>query len=107
MESALNLAVEQAQEAGAVRIHSIRLRVGALSGVVPDSLRFAFESLSANTPAEGASLEIEEIPARFWCHSCRQEYQAADLIPKCPHCHDFSRELRAGRELEVVSLEIE
>jgi hydrogenase nickel incorporation protein HypA/HybF len=107
MESALNLAVEQAQEAGAVRIHSIRLRVGVLSGVVPDSLRFAFESLRANTPAEGASLEIEEIPALFWCHSCRLEYQVTNLMPKCPHCHAFSRELRAGRELEVVSLEIE
>ncbi len=107
MDSALNLALEHAKRAGAARVYAIRLRVGALSGVVPEALRFAFETLAANTPAEGASLEIEEIPARFWCDRCQEEYQTSDALPECPHCHSFSRELRAGRELDLASLEIE
>jgi hydrogenase nickel incorporation protein HypA/HybF len=107
MDSALNLALERAQKAAAVRVRAIHLRVGVLSGVVPDALRFAFETLTANTPAEGASLEIEEVPARFWCRTCRQEYLVTALIAECPQCHGLSRELLAGRELEVASLEIE
>ena len=34
MDSALNLALDQAEKAGANRVNLIRLRIGALSGVV-------------------------------------------------------------------------
>ena len=67
MQSALSLALDQARHAGARRVHTIRLRIGALSGVVPDALEFAFEALAPGTAAEGAKLAIEAVPARFWC----------------------------------------
>ena len=67
MQSALSLALDQARQAGGSRVHTIRLRIGALSGVVPDALEFAFEALAPGTPAEGAKLAIEHVPARFWC----------------------------------------
>ena len=59
MQSALSLALDQARQAGAARVHTIRLRIGALSGVVPDALEFAFEALTPGTLAEGAQLAIE------------------------------------------------
>jgi hydrogenase nickel incorporation protein HypA/HybF len=101
------MALEQARLAGAVRVHTIRLRVGALSGVVPDALEFAFEALAPGTPAEGATLAIENVPARFWCGSCFAEFQADDIIAECPGCHQASGEIRAGRELELASMEID
>ncbi len=55
MQSALSLALDQARQAGAARVHTIRLRIGALSGVVPDALEFAFEALTPGTMAEGAA----------------------------------------------------
>src|SRR6185437_8393479 len=70
MDSALNLALDQAQKSGATRLHVIRLRIGSLSGVVPEALQFAFEPLAPGTLAEGAALDIENVPARFWCHGC-------------------------------------
>jgi hydrogenase nickel incorporation protein HypA/HybF len=107
MQSALSMALEQASLAGGVRIHTIRLRVGALSGVVPDALEFAFEALSSGTLAEGAALAIENVPARFWCKSCSTEFQADDFFAECPGCHQASGEIRAGRELELASMEID
>jgi hydrogenase nickel incorporation protein HypA/HybF len=107
MQSALSLALDQAQQAGAVRVHSIRLRIGALSGVVPDALSFAFEALTPGTLAEGAQLAIEPVPARFWCARCTREFQSDDLFGECPDCHNCSGELRAGREMELASLEID
>lgn len=107
MESALNLALEQARKAGASRVHQIRLRIGSLSGVVPDALEFAFEALTPGTAAEGGRLTIEEVPARFWCRACDREFEADDLMSECPRCHEPSGDLRAGRELEVASLEVE
>jgi hydrogenase nickel incorporation protein HypA/HybF len=107
MQSALSLALEQAHRAGASQVHVIRLRIGALSGVVPEALQFAFEALVPGTEAEGAKLAIDSVPARFWCSSCTKEFQADDLFAECPGCHRPSSELRAGREMEVASLEIE
>ena len=107
MQSALSLALDQARQAGASRVHAIRLRIGALSGVVPDALEFAFEALTPGTLAEGAKLAIEHVPARFWCATCTREFQSDDMFAECPDCHSLSGELRAGREMEVASLEID
>ena len=107
MQSALNIALEQARQAGATTVHSIRLRIGALSGVVPDALEFAFEALTPGTLAEHAKLAIEHVPARFWCAKCAREFQAEDMFAECPECHTLSGEIRAGREMEVASLEID
>ena len=107
MDSALGIALEQAREAGAERLVRLRLRIGTLSGVVPEALEFAFAALSTGTIAEGATLEIEAVPARFWCESCAQEFAAEDLFAGCPKCQQPSGDLRAGREMELASLEIE
>ena len=107
MESALKLALDEAANAGARRLHTLRLRIGSLSGVVPDALQFAFEALTPGTAAEGAQLRIEEVPARFWCARCQQEFTADDLFSDCPVCRTPSRDLRGGRELEIAALEIE
>jgi hydrogenase nickel incorporation protein HypA/HybF len=107
MDSALGIALAQAQKAGAGSVRVIRLRIGALSGVVPDALQFAFEALVPGSIAEGARLEIEAVPARFWCAVCQREFESEDLFSKCPACHRSCGELRAGREMEMTSLEIE
>lgn len=107
MDNALNLALDQAQKAGATRVYLVRLRIGALSGVVPDALQFAFEALTPGTLAEGAVLDIENIPARFWCSTCAREFQSDDFFAECPGCHEPSGDLRAGREMELASMEIE
>ena len=107
MESAVNQALEHARQAGAKRVVGLRLRIGALSGVVPEALQFAFEAVTTGTPAEGATLTIDAVPAIFWCGRCRREFEPADLFSDCPDCHSPSGELRAGRELELASLEID
>jgi hydrogenase nickel incorporation protein HypA/HybF len=107
MESALALALDRTQQAGGTRIFMMRLRIGALSGVVPDALRFAFDTVVTGTPAEGAALEIDCVPARFWCSPCAREFEGEDMLAQCPECQRPSGELRAGRELELASLEIE
>ena len=106
MQSALTEVLAQARQAGASRVHEIRLRIGALSGVVPEALQFAFEALADGTPAEGARLTIENVPARFWCAVCKQEFAAPELFAECPECHHPSGALRAGRELELASMEV-
>jgi hydrogenase nickel incorporation protein HypA/HybF len=107
MQSALDQALREAGRAGATRVHEIRLRVGVLAGVVPDALQFAFEALTDGTIAQGAKLTVEEVPARFWCEPCRREFVSDNLYSECPSCGTPSNELRAGRELELNSMEVD
>ncbi len=107
MDGALRLALQTAENAGARRIHAIALRIGALSGVVPDALQFAFETLKQGTTAEGARLVIENVPARFWCARCQREFVSQDMLADCPDCRTPSGELRGGREMELASVEID
>lgn len=107
MDSALNLALDQAEKAGALHVHVIRLRIGVLSGVVPEALEFAFETLSQGTLAEGAVLDIEQVPGRFWCPACASEFQSDDYLAECPGCRRPSGDLRSGREMELASMEID
>jgi hydrogenase nickel incorporation protein HypA/HybF len=107
MTEAVRMAVESAQAAGARRITGLRLRVGALSGAVPEALQFAWEVVSEGTMAAGARLEIETVPATAWCARCAVEFTPRKTITECPQCHEISRELRRGRELEFASVEIE
>ena len=104
MSEALRMAEEAA---GAKQILKLRLRVGALSGVVEDSLRFAFDVVSGETLAAGATLEIERVPGTCWCGTCQAEFECADFFNECPRCHVPSGELRRGRELEIAAVEID
>ena len=107
MEDAVRMAVEAAKKAGASRVLALRLRVGTLSGAVPEALRFAFDVVCRDTIAEGASLEMESVSAAGWCPVCRAEFKCTDFISECPRCHNPNGELRRGRELEIASVEIE
>ena len=67
IQNAVTLALATARARGARQVHGLRLRVGAMSGVVPEALQFAFEVVCRGTPAEGATLEVERVPAICWC----------------------------------------
>ena len=106
MQSALEMAQDKTRAAGAGKIHRLRLRVGALSGVVPAALHFAFDGLKIDTLAAEAELEIEEIPITCWCQRCEREFTTVSLLFECPHCHQTCGQLRRGNELELTSMEI-
>jgi len=106
MQAALETAGEKTRAAGATQIHRLTLRVGALSGVVPEALRFAFEALKDKSPAATAEMEIVAVPAVGWCAGCAAEFAVAEMNYECPRCHRPSGELRRGKEMELASLEI-
>lgn len=90
---------------GEAAVASVRVRVGRLSGVVPDAMRFCFELVTDGTPLSGARLEIDEPEGRGRCHSCGNEIELRDLILLCP-CGSADVEVTAGRELAVASVEV-
>lgn len=106
MTEAVRMAVDAAKSAGAKRVLKLRLRVGSLSGVVPEAMRFAFDVVCRGTMAAGASLEIEPVPAVCWCATCKTEFECSEFFNVCPCCLNVSGELRRGRELEIADVEM-
>jgi hydrogenase nickel incorporation protein HypA/HybF len=94
-----------AEAAGAHAVDSVRLQVGELAGVVPDSLRFCFELACVGTLLEGAELVTEPVPARARCGPCAADW-AVGMPPDlcCPTCGAATAELLSGRELQILSV---
>jgi len=107
MAEAVRLAVESAQAAGARRITGMRLRVGKLSGAVPEAMSFAWDVVRQDTIAAQATLAIETVAAACWCATCQAEFECKDFMSECPRCHELSGDLRRGRELEIAAVELE
>lgn len=106
MEQALELALEYAHQQNAQKILRLKMRIGTMSGVVPEALEFAFDIVTRGTLAEGAILEIEKVPVVCYCPNCNIEFQPADLFYECPQCGELSSEIRKGKEIELASLEL-
>lgn len=107
MQQAVAIALRHAEQAGAGRIQSLRLRVGALSGVVPDSLSLAFAVAAQGTIAEKAHLDIEEVPVTCYCKGCQKEFTPVSVIFACPLCGRLSADIRGGREFSVESIQVD
>jgi hydrogenase nickel incorporation protein HypA/HybF len=89
------------------RIASVEVKVGHLRQVVPSALHFAFELVATGTPAEGAELRIEEVPATGVCRTCGAERVLEGFPLTCARCGGLDVEVTGGEELLVDSLELE
>jgi len=88
------------------RVETVNLKVGKLSAIVPDSLRFCFEAVSKDTALEGARLRITEIPVQAACKACRHEWTIEQPAFACPSCDSGDITLLSGRELDIESIEL-
>jgi hydrogenase nickel incorporation protein HypA/HybF len=98
---------EKAKEQKAKKVTSVKVKVGALSGVVSEFLKTAFDVYKKDTVADGAELKIEEVPLKVKCQQCGAEIIKNDFVFICEKCD--SRELKtlAGTELLLEKIELE
>ena len=89
---------------GVTDVRSVRIRVGALSGVVGYALQSAWEIVRADGVCASSTLDIEEVPLRLECPTCGT-VEIDDLACMlCPQCGDAGGKLISGRELELDSI---
>jgi hydrogenase nickel incorporation protein HypA/HybF len=99
---------EEVAQRGLGPVRSIHVRVGALSGVVPEALCSSFELAREGTPFSESRLTIERSPVVVRCCACGAEGVVESIqMMVCPACEQPISEVVAGRELEVVALELE
>lgn len=107
-QSIFEIVTEYARMNSAVRVKKVRIVIGNFTGVVEDSVRFYWESLTRDTVAEGAELEVEHVPLKVRCYNCQSEYSAVDQFSMfCTSCNAFGGEVLSGKELLVDTIDID
>lgn len=102
------MAEEESDKRGGVRVNAVHLKLGALAGVVKAALLSSYELACEGTGLEGSRLEIEEIPVVVHCPRCDAQRALASVQWfACPECKGPVSDVIAGRELEVVALELQ
>lgn len=90
------------------RVLEVRLRIGALSAVIEDSLQFCYGIAIEGTPLAASKLVVNTVPVTVHCDACGRDGALESLQHfHCPHCDSPATDVRTGRELEIESVEIE
>jgi len=101
------VAVERATVDTDAPIEAVGLRVGTLSGAVPEALLGSWPIAIAGTRLVGARLEIEVITAQIWCSACEKAQEVDQFYAlTCPACGVGCGNLIHGREFEVAFAEV-
>jgi hydrogenase nickel incorporation protein HypA/HybF len=98
-----------AENNGARRIVNVRLKIGRMSGIVTDSLKFAFDAVKPEYPLlSSAELEIEEIPLIYRCNECGSSFDTDTIyFPSCPDCGSYNLAILSGEEQHIEKVEME
>lgn len=97
---------DAALRAGAARVIRVRLEIGRFAGVEKGALAFAWEVVMRGGPAEGAALEMLDLPGRATCFDCATGVEIADRLDPCPLCGGGRLLPEGGDELRVKDMEI-
>jgi hydrogenase nickel incorporation protein HypA/HybF len=98
---------EEAGKRPGVHVKKVGVRVGTLSGVVPEALTFGFDALVQGTDLDPLVLEIESLPRRQRCPACDFTFEVADETLACPRCAKEDTLFAGGDELDLAYLEVE
>lgn len=87
------------------RVERVDVRIGHLRQVVPDSLLFSWELLTAGSDLDGAELAVEHVAAVVECRPCGRSSTLDQPIMLCPGCGSADVEVVAGDEFLIASID--
>ena len=102
------LETELASDEGTLVADVVRVQVGALSGIVPEALQFAWPHAVADSATLGsARLDIDWVDVQLLCVACNDVYTLTEFRSlRCPHCRAPDVEIIAGDELDIASVDV-
>ena len=105
--SLIEAAREELEKFPGAQVLAIHLKLGRLSGVVREALEFSYEIACQNTPLEGSSLVVEDVPVLIDCRQCGGPREIVSRHQfRCAVCDAPGNTVLQGREIEVAALEI-
>lgn len=89
------------------KVLKVNVLAGALAGVMPDALCFAFDALKPGTPLASAEMAIRVQPVRVACGDCGENYEPEAFPCVCPACGGRIFRILDGEDVIVESLELD
>ena len=105
-EGVLGVVADAARANHPCTVRTVRLQIGALAAVELEALRFAFEVVKRGSVADGARLDIVEVPGSAWCMQCSRSVAIAGRTDPCPECGSWQLQVTGGSEMRVMELEL-
>lgn len=103
----VNLAEKEAAAAGAAGVKSMTVRIGEMTGILPEYVRKYFPEAVKGTMLEKAELILEEEPVQTKCGDCGRVYRPSrEKGYACPDCGSIRGKVVAGRETRLISMEL-
>ena len=106
-ERAMSIVEASARKAGAARVTRVRLAIGALAHVDPDTMQYCCSVVSRDTLAAGALIEVTRAPGLAWCSDCKAEVALEQVGMPCPACGGYQLKITDGDQMQVVDISIE
>ncbi|NOJ41461.1 hydrogenase maturation nickel metallochaperone HypA [Bradyrhizobium australiense] len=106
-EGIVEIVEEEARRRSFSRVKTVCLEIGALSHVAPEAMRFCFAAVAARTIADGAVIEVVELPGVAWCFACSRSVEIAHRDEPCPCCGSYQLQATGGEEMRVKELEVD
>lgn len=105
IQEVINIVENTAVENNIKRVDKITLKIGELSGVMMDSLVFAFNIIRQGTLAEASKLEAIKVEAKAKCDDCNVIFKIDHFNKLCPTCNKLSNNIISGYELYIDTIE--
>jgi len=106
-ESVLQIIEDNAARQGFRRVSAVYVELGRLAGVEVEALRFAFDAVTRDSVADGARLEIIDVPGQGWCLNCSETVPIDQLYDACPRCGAYQVHPSQGIDMRVKELAVE
>ncbi len=107
IKSIIDICEDEAKKHDNVKVQSINIVVGELSGLVPDCLQVYFDMLSAESAISGATLKIEKKSCIVHCKDCGFTGERESPRLACPICNSENITLSGGKDYYIKSMEVE
>lgn len=105
-EGILGVIEDQARSHGFTAVRRITLEIGVFAGVEQAALRFGFDAVMRGSVAEGARLEIIDLPGRARCYDCEEQVDIPDRLAPCPRCGGERLLPEGGAEMRIKDMEV-
>ena len=106
-ESIISVIEQQALVQQFNKVRRVRLEVGPLAGVELEALRFSFDVVCKGGLAEGAALDVIELPIDAWCMKCAKKVIVKQRYDACPECESYQVQITGGDELRIKDMEVD
>lgn len=106
-EGVLRILEEQSRAQRFTRVKTVWLEIGDLSSVEKEAMRFSFDLVVKGTLADGARLEIIEVPGQAWCMQCMKPVIIKNRFDVCSDCGSYQLQVTGGEEMRIKELEVD